>query len=105
VLENDEMGNYAISSFKDGLKNNCDGWIDDDLSFIKPWGFDVSEAKCPVFLYHGSADLMCPYSHGQWVASHLPKQSTKHLVEGHGHLSVVFAHMDEMIDELLSVAK
>ncbi|KAK3680181.1 hypothetical protein LTR78_000558 [Recurvomyces mirabilis] len=104
LLKDDELGQETVDSFKEGLKHGADGWIDDDLAFITPWGFDVSEVKCPVFLYHGDADLMVPYSHGRWLVEHIPeKYLTKHLQPGQGHISIFMGQADQMTDELLSV--
>jgi pimeloyl-ACP methyl ester carboxylesterase len=59
------------------------------MAFISPWGFELSEIKVPVLLYQGSEDLMVPYSHGKWLAKHLPKKGLSvNLLEGEGHLSI-----------------
>ncbi|EMC98172.1 hypothetical protein BAUCODRAFT_155383 [Baudoinia panamericana UAMH 10762] len=105
MLEHDTLGNYTADAIKEGLKHGCDGWMDDDLSSVQPWGFDFGEIHCPISLYHGSEDKMVPYSHGKWLAEHIPKQHlTAHLVEGEGHLSIVLGRLDDMLDELLGAA-
>ena len=106
LLESDEMGNLLVSLFTEGLKNGCDGWVDDNLAFVHPWGFNVADIKIPVFLYQGSDDKMVPFSHGQWLGENIPKQHlTKHLEEGQGHISIFLGRLDGMLDELLSVSK
>jgi pimeloyl-ACP methyl ester carboxylesterase len=55
----------------------------------------------PVMIWQGSADLMVPFSHGQWLASQL-RGASVHLEEGEGHLSVVLGALDRMLDELVS---
>ena len=95
-----------IASFHEALKHGTDGWVDDDLAFISPWGFDLEEVKCPVFLYQGELDLMVPFGHGKWIAEQLPeKYLTKHLQEGHGHISIFMGQVEKMVDELLAVGK
>jgi len=85
----------------DGLAENADGWIDDDLSFIRPWGFDLASlAGVPVSLWHGSADTTIPIAHGQWLSRHIPGVRA-HLLEGEGHLSIAQRHLDELLDELV----
>jgi pimeloyl-ACP methyl ester carboxylesterase len=101
LLGSSEIGQYLVDLFNEGLKINSDGWVDDDISFIKPWGFKLSEIKVPVLLYQGSEDKMVPYAHGQWLANHLPqKKLKKHLLQDQGHISL-FRHIDGVIDELL----
>ncbi len=84
------------------LRHSVDGWIDDNLAFMKPWGFDVADVKCPVFLYQGSLDLMVPYGHGLWLGEHIaPKYLTKHLEDGEGHLSIFVGREESMLEELM----
>jgi pimeloyl-ACP methyl ester carboxylesterase len=99
----DEFGEDIASSFREGLRNGIDGWLDDDLAFAEPWGFDLAEIGKPVTLWQGSADLMVPFAHGQWLASRLPRASV-HLEQGEGHLSIGIGAIDRMLDELLDIA-
>jgi pimeloyl-ACP methyl ester carboxylesterase len=106
MLNNAELGQSIVDGFQEALKHGVDGWCDDDLEFTKPWGFELAEIKVPVFLYQGSEDLMVPYSHGQWLAEHLPQgKLRKHLVQGDGHISIFLGHVDAMMDELLEVVR
>jgi pimeloyl-ACP methyl ester carboxylesterase len=47
------------------------GW-DDCVAQITPWGFDVADIAVPVLVVHGSQDKAVPFSHGQWLAAHIP---------------------------------
>jgi pimeloyl-ACP methyl ester carboxylesterase len=62
------------------------GWIDDDLAFTRPWGFDVSEIAVPVLVIYGSTDVLVPAAHGKWLAAHVPGCVVK--VEEGGHLGI-----------------
>jgi pimeloyl-ACP methyl ester carboxylesterase len=55
-----------------GLAPGADGWIDDLLVFIQPWGFDVESIKVPVLLTYGRTDVLVPAAHGDWLAAHIP---------------------------------
>jgi pimeloyl-ACP methyl ester carboxylesterase len=97
-----ELGEWYLASYREAMRNGVDGALDDLLAFVRPWGFALDEIGIPTMLWHGSADLGLPPSHGRWLASRLP-QARFHLEEGEGHLSLVGA-LDRMLDELLERA-
>lgn len=106
ALENTEfgMGQYIVDSFHEGLKENCNGWVDDDLEFIEPWGFELDEITVPVLLYQGSEDKMVPYAHGEWLSTHIPQHRLeKHLLQGEGHISLFFGQIETMMESLLII--
>lgn len=94
-----EVGEDLVASFAEGLRHGVDGWLDDDLAFTASWGFDLSQIAVPAFVWQGSADLMVPFAHGQWLARHVPG-AVSHLEEGEGHLSIGIGSVDRMLDEL-----
>jgi pimeloyl-ACP methyl ester carboxylesterase len=98
-----ELASDMAASFGEGLRVSADGWVDDDLTFTRPWGFDLAEIRVPVAIWQGSADLMVPFAHGQWLASAVPG-ATAHLQQGEGHLSVMVGAVGQMLDELKTAA-
>ncbi|WP_037842515.1 alpha/beta fold hydrolase [Streptomyces sp. NRRL F-5126] len=96
-----ELGDDLAANFSEGLRTGVDGWVDDDLAFVKPWGFALDEITVPAFVWQGTEDLMVPFSYGQWLAANIPG-AVAHLEEGEGHLSVVVGRVDGMLDELIS---
>jgi pimeloyl-ACP methyl ester carboxylesterase len=106
LTNNTKVGQYLVDSIHEGLKAGSDGWVDDDLSMVEPWGFEFSEIKVPVILYQGTEDKMLPYAHGEWLAKHLPQDKLrKHLIQGQGHVSIFLGREDDIIDELLDILK
>jgi len=95
----DEFGEDLAANFKEGLRNGVDGWVDDDLAFTGPWGFDLASITVPVAIWQGSEDLMVPYAHGQWLATQVPGVRA-HLLQGEGHLSVAVGALAAMFAEL-----
>lgn len=69
------------------VAQGIDGWFDDDLAFLAPWGFDLASLTVPVQVLQGSRDLMVPLAHGVWLADAIPS-ATRTLLDGEGHLSV-----------------
>ena len=96
----DEYGEDLVANFAESLRTAVDGWLDDDLAFLEPWGFEISDLAVPTFVWQGSADLMVPFTHGQWLADHIPGV-TAHLEAGEGHLSLGVGALDRMLDELV----
>jgi pimeloyl-ACP methyl ester carboxylesterase len=100
VVLTDEFGADMSLSFREALRLGVDGWIDDDLAFVRPWGFDLGEVSIPTMIWQGSVDLMVPFAHGRWLSSRLP-HATAHLEQGEGHLSIALGAIGHMLDELL----
>lgn len=97
----DEYGEDLTAGFHEALRCGVDGWLDDDLAFTRPWGFQLDSIRVPTFLWQGDADLMVPFAHGVWLAEHVPG-ATAHLLPDEGHLSVGVGAIDTMLDELVS---
>jgi len=95
------FGEDLAASFREAVASSADGWVDDDLAFVRPWGFDLPSITVPTAIWQGSEDLMVPFAHGQWLASAMPF-ARSHLRQGDGHLSVVVGCIEEIIDDLLA---
>jgi pimeloyl-ACP methyl ester carboxylesterase len=96
-----EFGEDLAAQFREAVRTGIDGWLEDDLAFTSSWGFGLEEISVPTIIWQGSADLMVPFSHGQWLASHIPGASV-HLEHGEGHLSIGLGALDRMLYELVS---
>jgi pimeloyl-ACP methyl ester carboxylesterase len=93
----------TVTSFARGLAPGVDGWLDDDFAYGTPWGFDLDAITVPVAIWQGSADLMVPFAHGQWLAEHLPGADV-HLLEGEGHWSMDIGGEQGILAHLLRLA-
>ncbi|MEV0130878.1 alpha/beta fold hydrolase [Dactylosporangium sp. NPDC050688] len=62
--------------------------IDDDLAFVRPWGFPLAAVTAPVLLLHGAADRMVPSVHATRLAAQLPT-ATLRVVPAAGHITVM----------------
>jgi len=52
VIEGAFADEMAVTMRK-GLAVSFDGWIDDDIAFIQPWGFNLADISKPVQLWQG----------------------------------------------------
>ncbi len=96
-----ELAETLATEFRRGVGTSVDGWLDDDLAFVKDWGFELSDIAIPTFVWQGSEDLMVPFAHGQWLAEHIPGV-VAHLEDGEGHLSIGVGATERMLDELVA---
>ena len=97
-----EAAEDLAADMADGLARGIDGWLDDDLAFVRPWGFELAAlALTPVSVWQGDADLMVPFAHGEWLTAHVPGVRA-HLLAGEGHLSIGIGSLDAVLDELMA---
>lgn len=90
-----EFANFVVRSVRDGIGDRRNGWVDDEMAFIRPWGFELGQIQIPVLVMHGEQDRMIPASHGKWLASQIPKAETRFLPED-GHLSLSARRIPEV---------
>ena len=95
------IAEYMLESNAHGLASGIDGWLDDDLAFLQPWGFDVDAINRPTLLLHGEDDRFVPVSHGRWLAARIPGVEAR-IGAGDGHLTLVERRMREVNDWLLA---
>lgn len=98
-----ELAEFLHACGQVGLGSGVDGWVDDDLAFVKPWGFDVSDIKVPVSIWQGAQDLMVPFSHGHWLAENVNGADTK-LIEDFGHFTIPGSKISDLHAWLLETA-
>jgi pimeloyl-ACP methyl ester carboxylesterase len=84
-----------------GLERDADGWLDDNLAFVRPWGFDLASIARPVLILQGGNDLMVPRGHGEWLAAHVPGCESR-IDDAHGHLTLVEQLVPDVHEWLLS---
>jgi pimeloyl-ACP methyl ester carboxylesterase len=99
-----EFAEYIAASFREALRESYWGWFDDDMAIIHPWGFDFEQIRVPVHIWQGRHDRMVPYSHGQWLASHIPT-AVPHLFDDEGHLSLGVTRFGDILDALVDAGR
>ena len=95
------FADWMADVFHEALRRGYWGWYDDDVAFVKPWGFDVGEIGVPVFVWQGAHDRMVPFAHGEWLAAHIPGARPR-LFQEHGHLSLAVDSLPRILDDLLT---
>lgn len=96
-----EEAEKVASDFRYALVKSYYGWMDDDLAFVKPWGFDLGQIRKPVELWQGDEDFMVPHSHGAWLSSKIASSKLV-FIPGEGHISLGVNRKEEIIASALA---
>ncbi|MSZ76817.1 MAG: alpha/beta hydrolase, partial [Actinobacteria bacterium] len=59
--------------------------LNDLLLFTRDWGFEAADVSVPVRWWHGNADHIVPFGHGQHMVDRLP-DATMSVIDGESHL-------------------
>jgi pimeloyl-ACP methyl ester carboxylesterase len=100
-----DFAGYLAACFRAAVSAGVAGWRDDDLAFVRDWGFAVEAAgrTVPVSVWQGDADRMVPFAHGRWLAERIPGAAAR-LLPGDGHLTLIARRFGEIIDDLVAAA-
>ena len=95
-----EFAEAVARMIRRALSTGIAGWFDDDLAFVKPWGFDLAQITVPVSIWQGAHDRMVPFAHGEWLAAHVHVPCARaHLYDDEGHISLVH-QIRRILDDL-----
>jgi pimeloyl-ACP methyl ester carboxylesterase len=86
------------ATMRHALAKGYDGWMDDDLAFVRPWEVAFDAIDCPVQIWQGDQDLMVPSAHSNWLARNIA-MAKLNFVPGHGHLSLIEEYRDAILDQ------
>jgi pimeloyl-ACP methyl ester carboxylesterase len=94
-----DRAEHAKRGIDYGLAAGVAGWRDDDLAFMRSWGFELDEIRVPTLLWQGVQDKMVPVAHGRWLSERIPGVEA-HISEEDGHLSIAVGRLGEIYDWL-----
>jgi pimeloyl-ACP methyl ester carboxylesterase len=70
------------------MAQGTEGYLEDTLASVRPWGFRPDAIRVPVLVMHGAEDKMVPCAHGEWLAARCPAAEL-HLVPDAGHITIL----------------
>ncbi len=92
---------WLLSTEQYGLAPGDQGWWDDAVAHMSPWGFDMGSVRVPVKVWHGRHDRFSPFQHGQWLADHI-RGAEAALSDSDGHLTLVTRRIGDVHDWLIN---
>jgi len=81
-------GQWLRSTTTAALDGSEDGYLDDDVALVNPWGFAVADVRQPVLVLHGEHDRLVPTAHARWLADGCSAAELR-LYPDDGHISII----------------
>ena len=94
----------TAASYRKSLEVSYYGWMDDDLAFVQPWGFDITKISVPVELWQGNDDFMVPHAHGIWLEKEI-NTAKLIFVPGEGHISLCSNKRKDILESAIRFLK
>ncbi|MGH3375354.1 MAG: alpha/beta fold hydrolase, partial [Actinoallomurus sp.] len=92
---------YVLGAIQEGIRLGRDGWLDDGLAMLRPWGFEPADIRQPVAVWHSEDDSMVAIEHGRRLVAAIPN-AEPFLVDGLGHGGVCYRQEVPMFDWIVS---
>jgi pimeloyl-ACP methyl ester carboxylesterase len=89
------LAEFLLEQMRVGLEPGYDGWLDDDIVFLWPWGFELASIRIPVLHWHGVQDRFVPVGHAEWLAARIPGVESRITTED-GHLTLLERRIPEV---------
>lgn len=105
LLARPEIKAMFLDDLLNGSRKQLSAPFSDVVVFARDWGFRLSDVEVPVRWWHGDADHIVPYAHGQHVVSRLrdaelyPMPGESHLA-GLGRAEEILHTMTKVWDEV-----
>ncbi len=101
LLARPEIKAMFLDDLLNGSRKQLAAPFYDIIAFARDWGFRLDEVKVHVRWWHGDADHIVPYAHGQYVVSMLP-DAELFPMPGESHLGGL-GRAEEILRSMLEV--
>jgi pimeloyl-ACP methyl ester carboxylesterase len=92
-----ETAGYLLANIQEAVRPGIEGWLNDEISSMHPWGVDLHVIRQPVAIWHGDEDRMVKLAHAHRLAAQIP-QAEVFIAESHGHPSLIVRHVEPVMD-------
>jgi len=101
LLARPEIKAMFLDDILNGSRKQMAAPFSDIVVFARDWGFRLNEVTVPVRWWHGDADHIVPYAHGEHVVSRLP-DAELYPMPGESHLGGL-GRAEEILHTVLKV--
>jgi pimeloyl-ACP methyl ester carboxylesterase len=101
LLARPEIKAMFLDDLLNGSRKQLSAPFSDVVVFARDWGFRLSDVKVPVRWWHGDADHIVPYAHGQHVVSRLA-DAELYPMPGESHLAGL-GRAEEILHTMIKV--
>ncbi len=101
LLSRPEFKAMFLDDLLNGSRFQTSAPLADLILFTKHWGFEAADVRVPVRWWHGDADHIVPFRHGQHMVDRLP-DATMTVIHGESHLGGL-GIAEDVIDTLLDL--
>lgn len=85
LLARPEFKAMFLDDLLNGSRTQMSAPLADLILFTREWGFALADVRVPVRWWHGDADHIVPFAHGQHCVGRLP-DATMTVIDGESHL-------------------
>ncbi len=85
LLARPEFKAMFLDDLLNGSRFQSSAALNDLVLFTRHWGFEAADVSVPVRWWHGDADHIVPFRHGEHVVGRLP-DATMSVIDGESHL-------------------
>ena len=101
LLSRPEFKAMFLDDLLNGSRFQTTAPLADLILFTRHWGFEAADVRVPVRWWHGDADHIVPFRHGQHLVDRLP-DATMSVIDGESHLGGL-GIAEDVIDTLLDL--
>lgn len=85
LLARPEFKAMFLDDLLNGSRFQSSAALNDLVLFTRHWGFEAADVQVPVRWWHGDADHIVPFRHGEHLVGRLP-DATMSVIDGESHL-------------------
>jgi pimeloyl-ACP methyl ester carboxylesterase len=100
LLQDPTVRSMLLDTVREAVRAGLDGYVSDEVSERRPWGFRLGDVDIEVTVWHGDQDHYIPRPHAEAMAALLPRSRTSlHADQAHG---LIMARWSAILTDLTS---